>query len=99
MKTLASAFLAITLSLASITTQSDSSVGYLDGSLHLAQYSGNGVATIFWDLPGDLDIFTHHINGVGNAVLMTMEGQTVAYCYMLDYKGTSGNHLVFDLYG
>jgi hypothetical protein len=99
MKALLTALFAITLSLASASVQSNSAVRYLDESGHFAWFMGNGVATVFWDLPGDLDLFTHHIDALGNPVLMTMEGQTIAYCYFLDFIGTSGNYLVFDMYG
>lgn len=77
----------------------DSSVTYPDGSLSIVQDLGGGIhAHIFVDVPGDFDLFTHHVNTFGNFVFLNLRGFQGGVAYWADFRGTVGGQLLFDVF-
>ena len=77
----------------------NSSVTYPDGSLVIVQDLGGGIhANISWDIPGDNDIFTHHVDTFGDLVFLSLEGFPSGVAYWVDFRGTVGSQLLFDVY-
>lgn len=77
----------------------DSGVTYPDGSLSFVFDLGGGIhANAFWDIPGDSDLFTHHVNTFGNLVFLPLRGFTSGVAYWADFRGFVGSRFLFDVY-
>jgi hypothetical protein len=78
----------------------DSFINYPDGTLSIVQNLGGGIhAHISVDFPGDVDLFTHHVNTFGNLVFLSLEGFTSGLAYWGDFRGTTfSGRLLFDIY-
>jgi hypothetical protein len=77
----------------------DSSVNFPDGSFSLVVNLGGGVhGNIFWDLPGDKDLFTHHVDFLGNLAFLSLVGFTSGVAYWADFRGTVGGQFLFDVF-
>ena len=82
------------------SASADSKVTYPDGSIHQSLNLGGGVlVNLFFDIPGDFDLFTHHVNSSGNLVSgVSIAGLAPGFAYWLDFLGTSNSQLVSDVY-
>jgi len=94
---LATALLAGVL-VAAPAAKADISVTYPDGNDGFAWDIGSGLAFIHWDLVGDGDIFTLHSTAFADPLNASLSGVTAGLAYWLDYLGTSGSSLKFDVY-
>lgn len=50
------------------------------------------------DVPGDFDLFTHHVNTFGNLVFLSLQGFPSGFAYWADFRGTVGSRLLFDVF-
>jgi hypothetical protein len=93
-------FLAVFLSSPSHgSAQFSSVVTYPDGSESFNQNLGSGInATIFYDIPGDFDIFTHHTNSIGGFATLSLRGFPAGIGYWLNFLGTISAGLLYDVY-
>jgi len=81
------------------SAQFSSTVVYPDGSQSLNQNLGFGInASIFFDLAGDFDIFTHHTNAIGGFTTLSLQGFPAGIAYFLDFLGTVNTRLLFDVF-
>jgi hypothetical protein len=94
---LATALLAASV-LASPAAKADISVVYPDGNASFSWYIPSGLAFIHWDFTGDGDIFTLHSTGLADPLYASLSGVEEGLAYWLDYTGTSGSSLEFDVY-
>lgn len=78
----------------------DFTVTYPDGSLGIAISLGFGLhGAVFWDIPGDFDIFTFHANAAGNPLFATLGGLPAGVAYWLNFLGTDAlGRAVFDVF-
>ena len=78
----------------------DSFINYPDGSFSQVQDLGGGIhANIFVDVPGDFDIFTHHVDFFGNLVFLSLQGFPSGFAFWGDFRGTTfSGRLLFDIY-
>ena len=93
-------FLVTFLSAVSLASaQFSSQVTYPDGSISLNQNLGFGInAHIFFDVPGDFDIFTHHTGPAGLFTPLALRGFPAGFAYWLNFLGTVGGRLLFDVF-
>ena len=79
----------------------DFTVVFPDGSQGIELNLGFGLhAAVFWDIPGDFDIFTFHANAVGGPLLATLIGGFPSgIAYWLNFVGTDQfGRLVYDVF-
>lgn len=77
----------------------DSTVNYPDGSSSLALNLGSGLhAFVFFDTPGDGDIFIHPIDFAANLLQVTLNSTFPAFAIWLDFEGDNGNFRQFGVY-
>jgi hypothetical protein len=54
---------------------------------------------VFWDMPGDFDIFTFHADGFNDPLPVSVGGLPVGLAYFLDFRGTDAfDRLVYDVF-
>ena len=94
---LATALLAAVL-VAAPAAKADISVTYPDGNGGFAWDIGSGLAFIHWDLAGTGDIYTLHSTSFADPLNASLEGVEAGLAYWLQYLGTSGSSLVFEVY-
>jgi hypothetical protein len=78
----------------------DFTVVYPDDTLGIEMNLGLGIhAAVFWDVPGDFDIFTFHANQVGNPLFASLGGLPSGIAYWLNFVGTDQfGRFVFDVF-
>ena len=78
----------------------DFTVVFPDNSLGIEINLGFGRhAAVFWDIPGDFDIFTFQANEVSNPLSAVLLGGTSGIAFWLDFAGTDQfGRFVFDVY-
>ena len=78
----------------------DFSVVFPDQSQGIELNLGFGLhAAVFWDIPGDFDIFTFHANAVGGSLLASFEGFPFGIAYWLNFLGTDRfGRFVFEVF-
>jgi hypothetical protein len=80
----------------------DFSWTYPDESLGIELGTSVGFGThaaVFWDMPGDFDIFTFHADGFNNELKVSVEGLPSGFAYWLDFQGTDAfDRLVYDVF-
>ena len=84
------------------TAAADSTINYLDNSrsqaINLGIFGTN--AFVFFDLPGDNDVFVHAVNGSGNLVFIQINNTPFqGWALWLDFEGTQGGFLRYGVYG
>ena len=96
---LLAAVVVLTLTIAS-PASADFSITYPDGSLGFEINLGFGLhAAVFWDVPGDFDIFVISANGASNPLLVSFFAGASGFAYWLDFLGSDGfGRYVFDVY-
>lgn len=93
--------LVLGLSLSTHTVRANWSLTYPDDSWMASWLlSPSGHAALFWDIPGDLDLFTQHSSIYSNAVSANLMSPTPTYAlaYWFNYLYSSGGYLYFDFY-
>ena len=82
-----------------VGTVAASNVTYPDGSTSQAINLGNGQhAFVFFDNPGDLDIFVHPVDFFADLLLVTLNGTISGYALWLDFEGQNGGFLQYGIY-
>ena len=79
----------------------DFTVTYPDGSLGIEINLGFGLhAAVFWDIPGDFDIFTFHADAVGDPLFVSFFGGFPSgLAYWLNFLGRDiFGRAVFDVF-
>ena len=77
----------------------DSTVNYPDGSSSLAVNLGSGLhAFVFFDNPGDGDVFIHPIDFVANLLPVTLNNTFNAFAFWLDFEGFNGGFRQYGVY-
>ena len=77
----------------------DSTLNYPDTSRSQAINLGGGQhAFVFFDIPGDNDIFVHPINAFANPLLLVVNDTFTGYALWLDFEGFNGNRLQYGVY-
>ena len=78
----------------------DFTVVFPDGTEGIELNLGFGLhAVVFWDIPGDFDIFTLHANAVGNPLSASLGGLPSGIAYWLNFLGTDQfGRSVFDVF-
>lgn len=96
---LAASAVFVLLLLAVPAAWADSSVTYPDRSISIVWNLGGGVhVNIFWDIPGDNDIFVHNVNFFGNFVSLSVAGFPSGLAYWCDFRGLVGPQMLFDVW-
>jgi hypothetical protein len=76
----------------------DSTVNYPDTSRSQAIDLGGGQhAFVFFDIPGDNDIFIHPVTFAANLLLVNLQG-FVGFAIWLDFEGFNGQFMQFGVY-
>jgi hypothetical protein len=76
----------------------DSTVVYPDDSRSQAIDLGGGQhAFVFFDIPGDNDIFIHPVTFGANLLLVNLQG-FLGYAIWLDFEGFNGGFMQFGVY-
>ena len=77
----------------------DSSLVYPDNSRSQAISLGGGAhGFVFFDIPGDNDIFVHPVDFNANLLLVTVSNTFTGFALWLDFEGFSGNFLQYGVY-
>lgn len=84
------------------TAAADSFMNFPDGShsdaINLGTFGTN--AFVFYDFPGDDDIFVHAVNGAGNLVFIQITNSPFqGWGLWLDFDGFSGSFLRYRVHG
>jgi hypothetical protein len=76
-----------------------SNVTYPDGSFSQAINLGNGThAFVFFDNPGNHDIFVHPVDFFADLLLVTVNSTFVGYALWLDFEGFNQGFMQFGVY-
>jgi len=77
----------------------DSSLDYPDGSKSQAINLGNGQhAFVFFDIPGDNDIFVHPVDFNANLLFVNVNNTFSGFALWLDFEGFNQGFMQFGVY-
>lgn len=80
------------------TANADSSFTYPDGSRSQAFNLGNGIAFVFFDLPGDGDIFIHPVDFFANTLRVAVNSTFTGFALWLDFEGFNQGYQQYGVY-
>ena len=85
---------------ATVPASADFTIVFPDGSRGIELNAGFGLhAAVFWDIPGDFDIFTFHANAVSSPLTASVGGLPFGIAYWLNFLGTDQfGRFVFDVF-
>ena len=79
-------------------SSANSFANYPDGSFSRAILLPGGIAFLFWDLPGDFDMFIHSGDFSANLQNVILAGTFVGSLFWLNFEGFSGPFMQFGVY-
>ena len=98
-KLLVSLIVAVSVVIGVGSAAADSNLTYPDSSRSLAIDLGGGQhAFVFFDIPGDNDIFVHPVNFAATLLQVTVNQTFTGFALWLDFEGFNGQFMQFGVY-